>query len=113
VEAGRVFLAGEAASLYLCPAVYSMVNGAASVNRCVNVSEPFKRATDRLIGTLSLADLAEELGVSHGLLRQARLSTSASSYRSPPPGWEKAVAKLARERGGALIELADELESQA
>ena len=113
MEAGRAFLAEEAASLYLCPVVYSIVNRAARVNRCVNVSEPFKRATDRLIGTLSLADLAEELGVSHGLLRQARLSTSASSYRSPPPGWEKAVAKLARERGGALIELADELESQA
>lgn len=103
----------EAASLHLCPAVYSIVNGVARVNRCVNVSEPFKRATDRLIGTVSLADLAEELGVSHGLLRQARLRTSASSYRSPPPGWEKAVAKLARERGGALIELADELDAQA
>jgi len=77
------------------------------------MSEPFKKATDRLIGTLSLADLAEELGVSHGLLRQARLSTSASSYRSPPLGWEKAVAKLARQRGGALIELADEIEAQA
>jgi hypothetical protein len=97
----------------LCPAVYSIVNRAARVNRCVNVSEPFKRATDRLIGTVSLADLAEELGVSHGLLRQARLSTSASSYRSPPAGWEKAIAKLARERGGALLKLADEMDVNA
>jgi len=111
-EAGRVFLAEEVASLCLCPVVYSIVNGTARVNRCVNVSEPFKRATDRLIGTVSLADLAEELGVSHGLLRQARLSTSASSYRSPPPGWEKAVAKLARERGGALLKLADEMDAK-
>jgi hypothetical protein len=112
-KAGRVFLAERAVSLYLCLVVYSIVNDIARVNRCVNVSEPFKRATDRLIGTVSLADLAEELGVSHGLLRQARLSTSASSYRSPPQGWEKAVAKLARERGGALIELADDMEAQA
>ncbi len=104
-------MAEEAASLYVCPVVYNIVNDAAGVNRCVNVSELFKRATDRLIGTISLADLAQELGVSHGLLRQARLSTSASSYRSPPAGWEKAVAKLARERGGALIRLADEMEA--
>ncbi len=29
--------------------------------------------------------------------------------RTPPEGWEKALAKLARERGGELMELADEL----
>jgi hypothetical protein len=60
-----------------------------------------------------LADLAKELGVSHGLLRQARLSSSASSYRSPPAGWEAAVAKLARERGGELLKLADDMEARA
>ncbi|HYW07455.1 MAG TPA: hypothetical protein VE913_10885 [Longimicrobium sp.] len=77
------------------------------------MSEAFREATDRLIDTVSLADLAKELGVSHGLLRQARLSTSASSYRSPPAGWEAAVAKLARERGGELLKLADDMEARA
>lgn len=76
------------------------------------MSEAFREATDRLIDTVSLADLAKELGVSHGLLRQARLSTSASSYRSAPAGWEVAVAKLARERGGELLRLADDIEAQ-
>lgn len=76
------------------------------------MSERFRKVTDRLIGTVSLADLARELGVSHGLLRQARLSTAASSYRSPPAGWESAVAKLARERGGALLKLADEMDAR-
>ena len=33
------------------------------------------------------------------------------SYRSPPPGWEKAVAKLARKKGGELVKLAEELEA--
>ena len=27
-----------------------------------------------------------------------------------PAGWEKAIAKLARERGGELVKLAEELE---
>jgi len=77
------------------------------------MSEAFRKATDRLIGSVSLADLARELGVSHGLLRQARLSPSASSYRSPPADWEAAVAKLARERGGELLRLAEDMEARA
>lgn len=77
------------------------------------MSEAFREATDRLIGLVSLADLARELGVSHGLVRQARLKPSASSYRSPPAGWEAAVAKLARERGGELLKLAEEMEARA
>jgi hypothetical protein len=77
------------------------------------MSEAFRDATDRLTNTVSLADLAKELGVSHGLLRQARLISSASSYRSPPAGWEAAVAKLARERGGELLKLADDMEARA
>jgi hypothetical protein len=76
------------------------------------MSDAFRTATDRLIGTISLADLAQELGVSHGLMRQARLNTSASSYRSPPDGWEAAVARLARQRGGDLLKLAEEMEAQ-
>lgn len=77
------------------------------------MNEAFREATDRLLGTVSLADLAKELGVSHGLLRQARLSSSATSYRSPPVGWEAAVAKLARERGGELLKLAYDMEARA
>lgn len=70
----------------------------------------FKAATDRLLDSVSLLDLARELGVSHGLLRQARLSPEASSYRQPPDGWRAAVARLARERGRNMVDLAEELE---
>jgi hypothetical protein len=103
------------ASLFSRPAGYNVVNRPAFVNNGVNgpMSEAFREATDRLIDTVSLVDLATELGVSHGLLRQARLSSSASSYRSPPAGWEVAVAKLARERGGELLRLADDMEARA
>lgn len=76
------------------------------------MSEAFREVTDRLIEVVTLADLARELGVSHGLLRQARLNPSASSYRSPPAGWEGAVARLARERGGELLKLAEEMEAK-
>lgn len=70
----------------------------------------FKAATDALIGTVSLLDLSRELKVSHGLLRQARLSPDSASYRNPPEGWQAAVARLARERGGDLLKLADRLD---
>lgn len=75
------------------------------------MSDRFRQATDRLIRIVSLADLARILGVSHGLLRQARLDPTTSSYRSPPTGWGRAVAKLARERATDLLALADELEA--
>lgn len=74
------------------------------------MSDEFREATDRLIASVTLADLARELGVSHGLLRQARLSASASSYRSPPPNWHRAVAQLARKRAEELSRLVAELE---
>lgn len=70
----------------------------------------FQEATDRLLEAGgSLREVADELGCSHGLLRQARLDESASSFRSPPDGWEAAVRAVARRRGGRLLELADDL----
>ena len=44
------------------------------------------------------------------MIRQARLDPASSSYRRPPAGWESAIAKLARERAGELVKLAEELE---
>ena len=67
-------------------------------------------ATDRLTASRTLSDVSGEAGVSDGLIRQARLDPTTSSYRSPPEGWEKAIAKLARERAGELLKLADELD---
>jgi hypothetical protein len=76
------------------------------------MSDEFREATDRLIGSVTLADLAQELGVSHGLVRQARLRSVASSYRVPPVGWEQAVANLASKRGAELLSLANEMEKR-
>jgi len=70
----------------------------------------FKAATDRMTGQVTHADLAGELGVSLPSIRQARLGSDAEGYRSPPPGWQSAVASLARKRAQELLERAEELE---
>jgi hypothetical protein len=74
------------------------------------MSDQFREATDRLIASVTLADLARELGVSHGLMRQARLGSSASSYRFPPAGWEAAVGRLARAKANELLHLATQMD---
>jgi hypothetical protein len=77
------------------------------------MTERFREVTDRLLRSITLADLAQDLGVSHGLLRQARLDPNSSSYRSPPHGWLHGAARLARERASELSSLAEELEAEA
>jgi len=67
-------------------------------------------AVVRLNPAITLADLSAELGMSDAAVRQARLDPEGSSYRTPPGGWEQAVAKLARERAGELVKLAEDLE---
>jgi hypothetical protein len=69
----------------------------------------FKDATDTL--GLPSPDLARELenelgiSVSAQWVRQARLAPTSKGYRSPPEGWERVVARLARERLSELREL--------
>ena len=72
----------------------------------------FKQATDRATTTcITLADIASAAGVTHHSVRRARLDPGTASYRTPAAGWEKAIAKLARERAGDLVKLAEELEA--
>ena len=67
----------------------------------------FKNATDRLTACLSHVDIAEAAGVSVQLIRQARADSTNPSYRSPPDGWRKVVARLARRRAKELNALAE------
>jgi hypothetical protein len=69
----------------------------------------FKAASDRLIDCVSLSDIATAVGKSDAMIRRARLDPSTDSYRSPPDGWERAIAKLATERAAELARLANEL----
>ena len=71
----------------------------------------FKIASDRVTGAcVTLDDIAVVAGVSDSLIRRARLDPKGPSFRRPPENWEQAIAKLARERAGELLELAEELE---
>ena len=70
----------------------------------------FIQATDRLVNCHSHRDVSDVLGIDVQRIRQARLSTEKAGHRRPPKGWEPAVAKLARERAGELVKLAEELE---
>lgn len=70
----------------------------------------FKQATDRLAGCITHAEIARAARVSIQLIRQARLDQTNPSYRSPPPGWQTVLARLARERSAQLKALAAEIE---
>ena len=69
----------------------------------------FKKATDELFQAISHDDLAKALGMSVASIRQARLGDGAKARRSPPPGWEKAVLRLAAMRVRHLDRLTSQL----
>ena len=71
----------------------------------------FKQATDALLGSVTLQDLAVALKASVQAIRQARVAEGMKAHRSPPEGWELAVAKLARKRASQLNHLAMALEA--
>ena len=68
----------------------------------------FKTATD-LLG-VSASELAEEFGLSPQTIRQMRLAPGSVSFRNPPNGWQKIVARLAKERGKQLKTLIEAME---
>lgn len=70
----------------------------------------FGDAARRVGASVTTAELAEAFGVSVYSIQQARLVPGAAGYRSPPEGWEPVLARLARERAGRLLDLADELD---
>lgn len=70
----------------------------------------FKEATDRLTTRVTLADVAHACGSHPNSIDRARLEPGSKSYRTPPQGWETAVAALAKERGNDLLALASAME---
>lgn len=73
----------------------------------------FKAATDAFAGCFSLDEIGEALGVSGNTVRRARMDPKSSHSRSAPPGWEAALAKLAKAKGKELARLAEQLELRA
>ena len=58
----------------------------------------FRDATDGLFKRVDHKDLADKLGVSVALIRQARLRTDSEAHRNAPADWRHAVVRLAEER---------------
>lgn len=73
----------------------------------------FKAATDRLIESVTLAQLAADMGVAENTILRARMDHDSPNARHAPEGWEGAVAKLARDHAARLLELANALERAA
>jgi hypothetical protein len=67
----------------------------------------FRKATDALLESVTLEDLANTLGVSIQAVRQARAADTSKAYRSPPEGWQKGVRRLAKAQAARLERLAD------
>lgn len=59
---------------------------------------------------VSAPEVADRLGLTAQTVRQMRLDPENPGYRSPPAAWGRLLAQMARERGGELHGLADELE---
>ena len=70
----------------------------------------FKDASDNLTACVTLFRISETVGVAENTVLRARMDPDNPNARSAPPGWEKAITKLARERAGELVKLAEELE---
>ena len=70
----------------------------------------FKDASDRLTDCVTFSRLADTFGVAENTILRARMDRENPNARTAPPGWEKAIAKLARERAGELVKLTEELE---
>ena len=73
------------------------------------MSMNFRKATDDLLDVISHEELAKTLGCSVATVRQARRTEGTASYRSPPKGWETAIAKLADQKAEKLRRLAAKL----
>ena len=70
----------------------------------------FREASSRLTDCDTLGDIAEMLGVAENTVLRARMDPTSPNARTPPPGWEKAIARLSRKRARVLLKLVEDLE---
>jgi hypothetical protein len=72
----------------------------------------FRKATDELLASITLEDLAKAIGGSVQALRQARAAEESSAFRKPPQEWEEAVVRLANARARKLLSLVKHLKNK-
>ena len=71
----------------------------------------FKKAVEGLCSPITHQELADALGVSRALVRQAMLPEGANARRKPPDGWEGVVRKMAEKKAQQFQRLAEKLGS--
>lgn len=69
----------------------------------------FRQATDALLESVTLQDLADAMGISVQSVRQARTVEGSTAHRAAPPKWESAVARVAVRHSQKLSRLAARL----
>jgi hypothetical protein len=69
----------------------------------------FRTATGRLSPCVTQESIAEAAGTSLATIKQARADPMKPSWRPPPAGWQAILARLARERAGEVVVVAEEL----
>ncbi len=72
----------------------------------------FREAMERAGRRVTTEEVARALGVSVYSVKQERLHSGSEAHRTPPQGWERVLARLARERGDELHGLAEDLEGR-
>lgn len=73
----------------------------------------FSMATDRATrASITLTDVALACKVSRNTVEKARMDPANPNSRPAPEGWRTCVARLCRERGMALLKLAETLEQE-
>lgn len=74
----------------------------------------YRAATDRIAAlNITHETIAQAQATALNMVARARMDPTSADYRKPPPDWRAVLARLARERAAALIELADELEANS
>lgn len=73
----------------------------------------YREVFDRIAAGVSLADIAQEAGVSEAEIRRTRLEPTNSFYLPPPDNWRQVLAQLAWERAAVLQTFARQLEEEA
>ena len=78
-----------------------------------DVTMNYREVLDRVSPCIPIEHIAQEARVDESRIRRARLEPASEFYLPPPPNWRRVIVRLAWEKSGLLLALANELERDA